>query len=129
MSNKLKLLVDFNAYTSKNQTNDPSDDSTRVKVSLQESSFTELCRKQIQIADAIVDQSITLADADCDYLLVFCDQEITIKINGSSDAITIKPKAAGLKIMGLMLRGTVTALSISNASGSAVNMDILSVNL
>lgn len=129
MANKLKLLIDFIAYRSKSPTNSPSDDSTQVKLLTQEADFSELCRKQIDIADATVDQSVTLADADSDYILIFTDQEVTIKLNGSSDSITLKPKAAGSKTMCFMNRGSITSLSVSNASGNTASLDIISVNL
>lgn len=129
MANKLKLLIDFLAYSSDKPTNDPSNDSTKAKLSVEESSFTELCRKQIDIADLTVDQTITLADANSDYLLIFTNQIITIKLNGSADAITIKPLIAGTKTFGMMLRGDVTGLTVSNSSGNTASIDVISVNL
>lgn len=129
MANKLKLLVDFIAYTTSQPTNDPANDSTKIKSSVEESTFTELCRKQISIADAVVDQSITLADTNSEYLILFTDQTVTIKLNGSADAITVNPKSAGTKTLGLMLKGSITGLTVSNASGSAANLDVISVNL
>lgn len=129
MSNKLKLLIDFFSYNSDKPTNDPSSDSTKIINLVKESSYNELCRKQVEIADAETDVNITLADAASDYLLLFTDQEITIKLNGSDDALTIKPQAIGTKTLGLVLKGDVTALTVSNASGNSASLDVISINL
>ncbi len=80
-------------------------------------SVNETTSQTIQILDAVTDQSINLGGvATTEVFLLETDQEITIKLNGSSDAITIDSFIA--------LGGTVTALTISNASGSTANVTI-----
>jgi len=122
----LRLIFDFLAGDNLNTNNPENVDTLK---SIVEDSYSELCRKKIAIPDATVDQSIVLADTASEYLIVSCDQQITIKLNGSSDSITLKPKKAGTKNVVLFLRADVSALLLSNASGSICNVDILSVNI
>ena len=125
---KLSILSDFQAYSDLKQTNDPKD-IDRIKINLEESSFSVLNRQKIQIADSTVDQAISIAAANSEYLLIYTDQEISIKMDGSSDSRTLKPKTAGTKAFVYMERGDVTSMTVSNASGSTANMDIISVKL
>ena len=127
MAKPLRLIVDFLMYEGTN-TNDPQD-AIKIKSKVEESDVSEGLRQLDSIADSTVDQAVTLPDANTDYLLLFVDREITIKLNGSSDAITLKPKANGTKTPVMMIRGDITGLTVSNASGAAANLDIVAVNL
>lgn len=127
MSNSIKLTVDFLSYVG-NLTNNPTD-SIKIKNIVEESTVTEIFRRLESIADSIVDQTIPLPDASTDYLLIFVDQDVSIKLNGSSDPIVLKAKTAGTKAFVFGMRGTISALTISNASGSAANIDVISVQI
>ena len=72
------------------------------------------------VADATSDESVDLAGiATVDVFLITADQDITYKLNGSSDAITLD--ANGVHI----LFGTsITAVTVSNASGSTANVTV-----
>ncbi len=129
MSNKLKLLIDLFAYSTVAPTNDPSDDSIKIKKLIEESSFSEIQRQLISVADEITDQTINLADATCEYLIILADQDISVKINGSSTSMTLKVKSAGTKIPVFFMRGTITAVTVSNASGEIANLDVITINL
>lgn len=122
----LRMIFEFLAGDDLNTNNPKNVDSLK---SIVEQDYSELCRKQIKVADATVDQSITLADASSEYLAIMCDQEITIKLNGSSDAMTLTPRLAGTKSIVFVMKGTITALTVSNASGSECNMDVISINI
>ena len=127
MAKSLKLSLDFQVIEG-TQSNNP-EDLTRVKGRAEESDVSELFRKQEAIPDATTDLAIALPDAASDYLVIFTDQEISIKLNGSATAITLKPKIATKKTPVTFLRGTISSLSISNASGAVANVDIVAVNI
>ena len=124
---KLSILSDFQAY-SDTQTNNPKD-VDKIQLLMEESSFSCLNRQKIKIADLTVDQSIAIAEANSEYLLIYTDQEITIKLDGSGSARTLKPQTAGKKSLVFLERGDITSLTISNSSGSQANLDIISVKL
>lgn len=127
MAKRIKSIIEFIMYEG-TLTNNPSD-TDKIKNTVEDTSITELFRRRESIADAVTDQSIPLPDAATDYLLIFVDQQISIKLNGSTDAIVLKPKTAGTKAFAFYLRGTASALTITNASGSAANVDIISVQI
>lgn len=129
MANKLTLLIDFAAYTAALATNNPSDDATKVKLFNQEANYSDLSRQQILVANSTTDQAITLVKADCEYLMILVDQPITIKLNGSSTPLAVKPRTAGVKSLGLFIKGDTSTLTVSNSSGSAANLDVISVKL
>lgn len=130
MSNMLKLLVDFVGYNSNQPENNPQyGDSTKIKNTISQS-FSELSRQQFKVATSATDQSISLVDSSCDYVLIFCDYNLNIKLNGSVTAIPLIPKADGVKTFVFMVKGTITSLLVTNPSGTfEVNLDIISVNL
>lgn len=127
MAKPLKLIVDFLSYEG-TLTNNPAD-ATQIKKKVEESDVTEVSRFQSVISDGTTDQAIALPDAATDYLLIFTDREVSIKLNGSSDALVLRPRANGTKTPVFVMRGTISALSISNASGGDANVDIISVNI
>lgn len=127
MAKPLRLIVDFLMYEG-TQTNNP-EDAIKVKSKVEESDVSEGLRRLESIPDATVDLAITLPDANTDYLLMLVDREISIKLNGSGDAITLKPRANGSKTPVFLLRGDITALTISNSSGAAANIDLVAVNI
>lgn len=124
----LRLILDFVAYRDPRPTNNPKD-ATKLDVEYELNSFSELCRKSISVADSTTDQAVTLADPNSDLLIVSTDQEISVKLNGSSDSLVLKPKGSGVKTPALYLKGDVTAISVSNASGNSAQVDFISVNI
>lgn len=127
--NKLKLLIDFIAYTGNSTDNNITSDSTSIKNLVTETSFSELSRIQNQIADGASDISINLADSNSEYILIFVDQNVSIKLNGSSDSINLNAKASGIKTFAFYTKGAVTSLTVSNSSGSTANIDVITVSL
>ena len=126
---RMNLLVDLLIYDNASATNDPAD-AIKIKKRVEEESVTEVSRHFPRIiADAVTDEVVVLPDANTDYLLMFTDQEISVKLNSSATALTLKPKAAGLKTPVMLIRGDITDLKISNASGNAANVDITLVQI
>lgn len=125
---KLSLQSNFQAYSDNLDTNDPKD-VTKIQILTEESSFNCLNRQKIKIADTTVDQSIAIAEPNSEYLLIYTDQIITIKADGSSDSRTLKPKTAGIKTLAYLERGDVTSITVSNSSGAEANLDIISAKL
>lgn len=123
----LRIILDFLSYEG-TLTNNPQD-AVAIKRKVEESNVSEVSRFQSSIAPATVDQAITLPDATSDYLLLFIDRQISIKLNGSSDALVLKPKVNGLKTPVFMMRGDITGLTISNAGAEAANIDLIAVNI
>lgn len=124
MSKFLDLEVKYQSYENAAQSNDPAD-TDKVKSRVQESSVSQVHRLKSSIADATVDQVIALPANPSDYLLIFSDQNISVKLNGISTAIALKAKTPGTKCPVLVLRASISALSISNSSGNAANVDII----
>ena len=124
----LRLAMDFLAFSDTAKTNDPKD-QTKIQSVTEESTFKSLLRQKIVVVDSTVDQVIPVPEANSEYLLIHTDQEITIKLNGSSDARTLKPLKAGTKTLAYMERGDIDAILVSNASGNAANLDIIAVKL
>lgn len=127
--NKLKLLIDFLAYTGDSLSNNISNDSTSIKNTITQSTFSELSRIQQQIADGASDVSMSLADSNSEYILIFTDENISIKLNGSSDSINLTTKTSGVKTFVFYTKGAITQLSVSNSSGKTANVDVISVSL
>lgn len=129
MANFLNVLIDILAYDSLTQTNDPAD-SIKAKQRLQESNFTAVTRLfPASIANSVVDQNIALPNNPSDYLVIFTDQQVSIKLNGISTPIVLNPQTAGMKTPAFFMRGVITSLTVSNASGTPANMDIIAVQL
>ena len=125
---KLKFSSDFIAYSDINQTNDPKD-QTKIQQVTEEKDFKSLLRSKIKVLDAVVDQSIAVPEANSEYLLIYTDQEITIKLDGATASRTLKPRAVGVKTLTYMERGSISTILVSNASGLTANLDIISVKL
>lgn len=126
---RLNLLVDLLIHDNVNPTNDPAD-NIKVKKRVEESSVSEVTRNfPKKISDGATDEAIELPDANTDYLLMLTDQEVSIKLNGSGDALVLKPKASGTKTPVLLIRGDITGLTVSNSSGSDANLDITLVQI
>lgn len=127
MAKPLRLIVDFLMYEG-SQTNNPQD-AIKIKSTVEESDVSEGLRRLESIADVTNDLAISLPDANSDYLMLFTDREISIKLNGSATALTLKPRANGSKTPVFLMRGDITALTVSNNSGAAANIDIVAVNI
>lgn len=127
MPKPVSITIDFLSFEG-TTSNDPAD-SIRFNKKVEEADVSEVFRRQEAIADSTVDQVIALPDVATDYLIISVDQIVTIKLNGSSDALTLSPKSAGVKTPVFYIRGIVSAMRISNSSGSVANVDIISVNI
>ena len=126
---RLTLLLDVLAYDNTNTTNDPAN-ALKIKKRVEESSISEVSRLFPKIlADGTVDEAINLPETSNDYLIMLIDQIVSIKLNGSSDSITLKPKAAGKMTPVLLIRGDITGLLISNSSGNNANLDISAIKV
>lgn len=108
-------------------TNDPSD-GNKIKNKISETAITSVTREQFQIADATVDEGITFPDDNPDYVVILCDQDISIKLNGWVTALTLKTKSPGKKTLMFFTKGPVSALTVSNSSGQVANIDVILAN-
>lgn len=122
----LDLILDLTCYDGP-ATNIPTA-SPRVKTNLRDANIDAALQAQVMIPGSAVDQVIPLASASCDYLLVHCDQDLTAKLNGGAQVLSLKPKGAGAKTLVLFLRGPVTGLLLSNPGLVAANVDVVSLN-
>lgn len=121
----LDLILDLLAYEGA-ATNDPKD-ATKVTNKTQETEIKGLIRYDYQFADGALDQVVVVPNPT-DYLVILADREISIKLNGWSTALTLKPRANGKKTWVYYTKGSVTGLSVSNASGAVANVDIIVAN-
>jgi len=126
MAKPLEVILKFLNYTGSIE-NDPAD-AIKITNRIQQDDTTGTIRYQNAIADGTTDQDIDLPDADTDYLLIFTDREVTIKLNGGSEVLTLTPRANGVKTFAFFMKGSVTGLQVSNSSGESANVDIISVN-
>ena len=105
-------------------------DSIAINSETEDRDVAEIARVfQKAIADATVDEEIldtVVADSNA---LLFTDQEITIKIDGSGDTLTLKPIKAGSKTPVFLMRGSIGSILVSNASGSIANIDITRIKV
>ncbi len=106
-------------------TNDPKD-ATKAYNATQDS-ILGLIRYDYQIADGTSDQAFVVPNPS-DYLVILSDREISIKLNGWTTALTLKPRSNGKKTWVYYTKGSVTGLTVSNASGDIANVDILVAN-
>ena len=127
MPKPLRLLIDFLSYEG-TPTNDPQD-AVAMKRKVEESDVSEVSRSQASIPAATTDLALSLPDANTDYVIMCVDQQVSIKLNGSATALTLNPKAAGVKTPVFLMRGDITAVTISNAGSSAANIDFIAVNI
>jgi hypothetical protein len=111
LEGKLSLLV----YSDTISSNNPQKRLIDVDENLADSTVDQWETLYIQIADAVADQSIDLNSITGDKFYLKADQTISIKLNGSSDALS-----GNLFYM----QATVSSLSISNSSGSTANITI-----
>lgn len=123
---RLSLLIDFLAYEGQ-KTNDPQD-ADKIKNQLDLTDVAEIHRLKETVVDTTVDRSIALPDSTTDMLLLFTDREISITLNGGQ-AETYTPKSNGCKTPVLLMKGEITELLISNASGADAKLDIILVKI
>ena len=117
------ITLDLLAYEGAT-TNIPAD-AVRVKNRTQETEIVTLNRLQFTVADATTDLAIAIPGDNTLYTILLVDRQITIKLNGSTDAITLTPRANGTKTFAFYTRGSITALTVTNASGAAANLDAI----
>lgn len=122
----LNIILDLLAYEGA-PTNDPAD-AEKIKNTVNDAAVLSTIRNKLQIPDATVDQVIVLPDPNSDYMVILTDQDISVKVNGSATAVSLATKAKGKKTFVYYTKGPVTALTVSNASGSTANVDILVAN-
>lgn len=122
----LDLLLDLTCYDGP-VTNVPTS-SPRVKTNLRDANIDAALQAQIMVPGSSIDQVIPLASTSSDYLIILCDQDLTAKINGGSQVLSLKPKGAGAKTLVLFLRGPITGLLLSNPGLVAANVDVVSLN-
>lgn len=105
-------------------------DSIAVNQEISETQLSEISRIfKKEIANAASDVEILDGVSADSYAMLFCDQEISIKLNGSADSITLKPKSAGTKTPVFLLRGTISSILVTNNSGSVANIDITRIKV
>jgi hypothetical protein len=124
----LRILLDFLTYDGIPPTNNPVDE-TRSLRRVEESTVSDAVRYQTQIAAPTTAQVVPLAGAACEYLAIYCDQPVSINLNGDSTAIALTPQTAGCMCPVFYLRGNITSLTITNSGSLAANVDIRSVQV
>lgn len=124
----LRILLDFLTFEGNPPTNNPVDE-TRSHRKVEELNVSQTLRAQPQIAASTSNVSIPLAASSCDYLAIFCDQPVTINLNGDSTAISLNPQTPGKPCPVFFMRGTITSLAISNPGATVANLDVRSVKI
>lgn len=114
LTGKLEILVDNDDQVS----NNPQKRIQDSKVVLEDSTISQWQSKLLNIADAVVDQAIGFDGISAEFLFILSDQQISIKLNGSSDPITLYPGFP------FVMKGDITSLLISNSSGSSAEIEI-----
>jgi hypothetical protein len=123
---RLDILFNLLSYEG-SQTNDPAD-AIKVKNRIEVSDISASQRVQLVLADNTIDQAIILPEIPVDYLAILVDRQITVKLNGSDDALTLTPKANGAKTLVFFQKGVVSTVSITNESGAAVSVDLIAIS-
>lgn len=123
----MKITVDFLAYEG-TPTNDPQD-ATAIKRKVEEANVNEVSRHQIILPVGTADKEIDMPTDGATYLMIFSDQEISIKINGGSEPIVMTPKTVGQKCPVLMIRSDIDSLLITNNASSDANIDMIAVDV
>lgn len=124
----LRLIVDFLTYEGTPPTNNPRDLTESIR-KVEESNVSQTLRAQQTVPAAAVDQVIPLSAASNDYLAIYVDQTVSIKLNADSTPIVLNPQLAGKMCPVFVLRGVITSLTMSNAGATAANVDIRSVKI
>lgn len=120
MSGRLSGTLEILVFNDENVTNLPNKVLGHLKYIVSDTSITQWSTKLITVADAVVDESVPLVETTVEYLVIQSDQDISIKLNSSNDSLEIK------KDFPFILKGSVTDLKVSNASGTAANVEIMS---
>jgi hypothetical protein len=129
MAKPLRFIMDFLSYEGVNPTNNPVD-AISINKKVEEANVTEVARSQKSIPASTTDLALNLADGTSnDYLLILVDQIVSIKINGSATALTLKPKVSGTKTPAFMIRGSITSLTVTNAGTQVANIDFVSAKI
>lgn len=101
--------------------------ASRSTTKIETTDITEYVERRLSVPNGTTDLAIGFTGSDgltsAKALLIITDQPITVKINGSSTAIPIGHTAGESATM-MIDATTVTALSLSNASGSVANVYI-----
>lgn len=109
VSTSVLVADDSDSTNAKLNTNDSFTDST---------TYTEVTSNRIVIADGASDEALSFVGVSSGKLFYFkSDQAVSIKLNGSSSALSITANQPAL------LPATVTACTVSNSSGTAANVD------
>lgn len=126
MAKPLRFILDFLSYEG-TLTNDPQD-AVSVKRKVEEANVTEVSRQMLSVPASSTDLALALPDATCDYVVINIDRPISMKLNGSSTAINLKPKTNGTKTPVFYIRGGITSVSVTTTT-DAVNIDIIAVKV
>jgi len=116
----LDITLQMLSYAGK-VSNDPAD-ATKVFNLAQDTDILSFSRDILVISNGTADQSVAGAGQ---YVVILADQELTIKMNGSADAVTLTPSFAGTRDFLYFAKGAYTGLTVSNASGTDANFEII----
>lgn len=123
MSNTLKIELAVETIED-NNSNSPTN-ICKSSATVSETSTSKSRNIKEIITDSTVDQVINIPESNTEYLVIFSDQNISIKLNGSSDSIALNVKVPGKKTPVFMNRGDIDSLTISNSSGSSANLEVI----
>lgn len=128
MSKFFSLTLDLLSYDAAVESNDPAD-ADKIKKTISENISIMSRSNPVSVLPAAVDQIVPLASGACNYLVIFTDQTITIKLNSDPNPLTLTPVVAGKKTPVFFQRGNITSLTISNSGATAANVDVISAQL
>lgn len=124
------VKLNIKLISTENENTNVLTDSIAVNTETSETQVSEISRVfSKNIADAAVDIEILDAVSSDGYALLYVDQIVSIKLNGSPTAFTLKPVTAGAKTPVFLIRGTISSILLSNSSGNSVNIDITRIKV
>jgi hypothetical protein len=118
-----KYIVKILAYDDSATSNDPQEINFSWYQEFAETILTpDATSKSLPVGST----TISLAAASQKWLFILTDQDLQVKINGSTDVnFTVKPSAAGTQDGVLLQRvGTLTSLVLVNTGAAAANAKI-----
>lgn len=127
MAKPLEILIKVDNYDADSVFSIPCD-GVRIQNVTKEADTSATNRLQNEIPDATVDQALALPGTTINYLAIFTDQAISIKVNGGA-ALDLTPTVAGTKTFVYYAKTEITALTVSNSSGSTANIDVVAVKI
>lgn len=113
---KYRASIAVRVFTDELATNNPKCRVFDIDKSFSDDTVSQFQPLLLTIADGTVDQAVGLNGLTGEKFVLISDQTISVKLNGSSDAI----QCTTLMLDG----GAITSLSISNSSGETAEVTL-----